>query len=97
MDELRKVEVGDTVRVSQTDGNRSYKGKVRDVREYDTEDDDAVYVEFVHEECPTGDDGFIAFKKGFWKGEEYSWLRKAPTNTTNSKEIATDCCSLTIC
>ena len=92
----RVPEEGDTVRVDHISGSDSYEGVVQDVKNYDTEKDNAVYVRFVHEENPTGDDGFVEYKEGTWEGEEYSWLRRAPPNTTNSTPVDEDCWELTI-
>lgn len=92
----RVPEEGDTVRVDRVNGSESYEGIVQDVKEYDTEQDDAVYVRFVHEENPTGDDGFVEYKEGTWEDEEYSWLRRAPPNTTNSTPVDEDCWELTV-
>ena len=84
---------GDTVRVRNTETGDVYaEGEVREVQRYDTDEDNAVYIEFVHEEtCSHGDDGFIEYKEGYFNGEPYSWLRKAPPNTTNSTEVDRDC------
>ncbi len=84
---------GDTVRVRNTDTGRVYaEGEVRDATRYDTDDDNAVYIKFVHKPtCGHGDDGFIEYKEGYYDGEAYSWLREAPPNTTNSREVDTDC------
>jgi hypothetical protein len=96
MESISTVEIGDTVRVNRTDGTESYEGQVKDVKEYDTDSEDAIYIRFVHEKNPTGDDGFVEYKEGTWNGREYSWLRKASPNTTNSIPIDEDCWELTV-
>jgi len=67
---LAVPEEGDTVKIINTDTDSVFaKGEVKTITVYSDDSDKAVYIELYKEP-----DNKVMFKKGYWEGEEYSWL-----------------------